>query len=205
MPGGVSGAPRPQGPPHSAYPFLLLLPLLTQAFPSVAQTPIEVPTSPIGTGAQRGQAPILWELAWLPSAHSQGVPWVSSSPVLQALSSGNPRRSRSGTGSQLPRPVESPEPSGSWGALAFHPPRGYPASRPPPNISGFYLVLDLSRKKTFQGDHVFCLQQRTPAPQGGFSLTPQVPVSALSETLMPGTPCQESVYQTLLGAGPLET
>lgn len=70
----VSGAPRPRGAPHSEYPFLLL-PLLTQAVPSAAQTPAEVPASPMGMGRGEGAGSLLWELAWLPSAHLQGGPW----------------------------------------------------------------------------------------------------------------------------------
>lgn len=79
-----------------------------------------------------GQGPILWGLAWLPGVHGQGgLGEQLSCPVrFIARKSQEPVRNRR----SVPRPVEAPEPREapprSWGALASHLPRGYPASRP---------------------------------------------------------------------------
>lgn len=74
------------------------------------------------------------------------------------------------------------------------------------NISGFYLVVNLSLGKTLpaEGDPMFCPQRRVQPLQlrGGFSLNP---MSALSESAVSGTPGRARVCQTLLGAGPWET
>lgn len=52
-----------------------------------------------------------------------------------------------------------------------------------PNISGFYLVLNLSSKNLSK-----VIVFSVPLPQDGFALTPRVPMSALSKTPMPETP-----------------
>lgn len=88
-------------------------------------------------GAERGQDPFSgsWPGSRVPIR--RGAPGGSRSPVLYTLSPGNPRGSRFGTGS-APKARGVPRTLGGatsvLGALAFHLPRGFPASRPPPNI-----------------------------------------------------------------------